>query len=155
MTQQITQIEDDALRMAISRALDAWRDEKRTGIAAAIIFNDTVVAIAENRVHQDQDPTHHAEIVALGKAAKVLSPEDLAQCTLISTLQPCEMCLSATRFAGIARIIFAARQGSVAGKYFVFPHLCIDDFCDASDPFTHIGGIRENEVIHLYIDGEE
>jgi tRNA(adenine34) deaminase len=154
-TADITDIEDRALRAAIGRALHAYEDTQRTGIAAAVIFNGTVVAIAENRVHQENDPTRHAEIVALGKAAGVLGPDRLGACTLISTLQPCEMCLAAIRFAGIGRIVFAARQEAVAAKYFVFPGLGIDDFCAAGDAFSYVGGVRENEVLHLYADGEE
>jgi tRNA(Arg) A34 adenosine deaminase TadA len=153
--EDLTPTEHLALDAAITRALSAWREHGRTGIAAAIVFRDTIVTTAENQVHQDHDPTQHAEIVAIAKAAEVLSPQELSTCTLISTLQPCEMCLSAIRFTGIGRIVFAARQGSVAAKYFVFPKLTIDDFHAAGTPFQYFGGIREDEVIHLYATGEE
>ena len=64
------------------------------------------------------------------------------------------MCLSAMRFSGIDRVIFAATKARVASKYFVFPHLELQDF-QRSGSFEAIGGICENRVLHLYADGAE
>lgn len=147
--------EKRVLDAAIRRAINAHRDTGRTGIVAAIIRDGQLIEMAENTVFQDCDPTRHAEIVVLGKAAAKLKTTDLSGCTLISTLQPCEMCLSAMRFSGIERVIFAARQENVAAKYFMFPKLSIDAFEAAGTAFTHIGGVCEQDVLHLYADGEE
>jgi tRNA(Arg) A34 adenosine deaminase TadA len=65
------------------------------------------------------------------------------------------MCLSAMRFAGITRVIYCAQQENVAEKYFVFPKLKISDFASAGASFTHIGGVEEAAVIHLYENGDE
>ncbi len=73
---------------------------------------------------------------------------------MISTLQPCEMCLSAMRFAGITRVVFSATQARVASKYFVFPHLRIEDF-QRGNTFVAIGGICEDRIVHLYATGKE
>ncbi len=154
--EDITEVEDKALRQAIARALDAHRSDGRTGIAAAIIHGDRVVVTAENEVDQYGDPTKHAEIVAINAASDKLGREALGDCVLVSTLQPCEMCLSAMRFAGIGRVIFAATKANVAAKYFVFPGFGIDDFQAASDStFTYAGGVHESDVLHLYADGTE
>lgn len=80
---------------------------------------------------------------------------DLSGCVMISTLQPCEMCLAAMRFAGIKRVIFGATQEKVAAKYFVFPYLSLADFQGAGTPFEAIGGQLEAELLPLYIDGQE
>jgi len=93
--------------------------------------------------------------VALSAATTQLGRKDLSDCTLISTLQPCEMCLAAMRFAGIRRVIYAATQANVAGKYFVFPRLRIEDFAGAGEGFHYVGGVMEAEVLHLYEDGTE
>ena len=155
-TENVTDAEDRALRAAIARALDAHRTSGRTGIAAAIIYREEIIETAENEVDQTDNPTQHAEIVAITAASRSLSREALAQCTLISTLQPCEMCLAAMRFSGIGRVVFAATQARVAAKYFVFPGFGIDDFASASDTaFSYAGGVRETDVLHLYADGEE
>lgn len=65
------------------------------------------------------------------------------------------MCLAAMRFAGIQRVIFAATQANVVGKYFVFPELGIEDFKDAGGDFSYVGGVMETDVLHLYTDGTE
>ncbi len=147
--------EAHVLQEAIRKATEAHRTTGRTGIVAAIMQDDALVEMAENAVFQECDPTRHAEMVAFGKAAARLGTTDLSGCTLISTLQPCEMCLAAMRFAGIERVIYAAEQANVAAKYFMFQGFTIDDFEAAGAEFTHIGGISEQDVLHLYVDGEE
>lgn len=155
-TEKLTEAEDRALRAAIAQALDAHRSSGRVGIAAGIIYRGEVVVTAENKVDQTDNPTQHAEIVAITAASDKLGTEALAECTLVSTLQPCEMCLAAMRFSGIGRVVFAATQAKVAPKYFMFPGLGIDDFASACDnAFSYAGGVGESDVLHLYIDGEE
>ncbi len=152
---RITKTEALALRQAIARALDAARSDNRNGIAAAIVCADQILEIAENEVNTFNDPTKHAEMVALAALSQREDRKDLGDCTLISTLQPCEMCLSAMRFAGIKRVIYAATQERVADKYFVFPKLRITDFQSAGEAFEQLGGIGEDEVLHLYATGKE
>ena len=94
-------------------------------------------------------------MVALSQATTLLGRKDLSDCTLISTLQPCEMCLAAMRFAGIRRVIYAATQANVAGKYFVFPGFGIQDFAGAGERFSYVGGVMEPDVLHLYAEGTE
>ncbi|MDO9639901.1 MAG: nucleoside deaminase [Pseudotabrizicola sp.] len=146
--------ETSALRDAIDRALAARHESGKAGIAAAVLHKGQTIATAENEVQLQSDPTRHAEMVAITRAAASLGSTDLSGCVMISTLQPCEMCLAALRFAGIRRVIFAATQDRVAAKYFVFPHLRISDF-QADGTFTAIGGIDEDRVLPLYETGEE
>ncbi|MCF7701609.1 nucleoside deaminase [Loktanella sp. M215] len=151
----LTPTEEAAVRGVVARALDASHDADRTGIAAAIVSGDSIVEIAENEVNLQGDPTQHAEMVLISRVTQSMNRKQLSVCTLISSLQPCEMCLSAMRFAGITRVIFCARQANVAGKYFVFPRLTIDAFQEAGEQFTFIGGVLEEEVVHLYATGDE
>ncbi|RYE40104.1 MAG: hypothetical protein EOP21_09895, partial [Hyphomicrobiales bacterium] len=155
MTQAIvpTDVERAAMREAVDRALTAARQSGKAGIAAAVMQGDATIATAENEVHLQSDPTAHAEMVAIQRAAAALGRTDLKGCTIISTLQPCEMCLAALRFAGIDRIIFAATQARVAPKYFMFGHLRIEDFQNGD--FAFIGGLEEDRVLHLYETGKE
>lgn len=151
---RITANEHTAVINAIARAVTARNETGKTGIAATVLQHGRIISEAENEVQLQSDPTCHAEMVAIHRAAQSLDTTDLAGCVLISTLQPCEMCLSAMRFAGIDRVIFAATKAHVAPKYFVFPHLEIADFQRDGD-FDAIGGICENCVLHLYADGAE
>jgi tRNA(adenine34) deaminase len=150
----VSAAERAGLEDAIARALTARDETGKAGIAASVLREGRSIATGENEVHLQSDPTSHAEMVAITRAARVLDTTDLSDCVMISTLQPCEMCLSAMRFAGIRRVIFAATQGRVAAKYFVFPHLRIEDFQRGND-FVAIGGIFEDRILHLYATGEE
>lgn len=147
-----TDAETAIIDRLIDRALNAAEDGGKAGISAAVMRGDTLLAIAENEVHLHHDPTRHAEIVAMSRATRALSDPDLTGCTLLTTLQPCEMCLAAMRFAGIDRVIFAATKPNVVlSKYFAFPDLELSDF-DRADhqTFCAIGGLREDRIVHLY-----
>jgi tRNA(adenine34) deaminase len=153
--EELSKGERRALSGAIDRALRAKDESGKAGIAASIIRDEIEVGVGENEVRLQSDPTKHAEMVALTAAAHKLGTTDLSDCVMISTLQPCEMCLSAMRFAGIKRVVFAATQANVAAKYFVFPGLTLNDFRDAGEPFEAIGGQMEDRVIDLYKDGDD
>lgn len=148
-----TEHERTAMRDAIDRALRATTQSGKAGIAATVMRDGQIVATGENEVQLQSDPTKHAEMVAITRATATLDQTDLSGCTIISTLQPCEMCLAAIRFAGISRIVFAARQASVPRKYFAFPHLKIEDFQNGE--FDFVGGVDEARVLHLYENGDE
>lgn len=145
-----------AMAEAIARARAIAERGEGVGIVAAVLAGDRVLAWGENRVHDWSDPTKHAEMVALSAVTQGMDRTDLKGATVISTLQPCEMCLAALRFAGVDRILYAATQGRVHPKYFMFGGLTIEDFQAASaEPFTALGGVLEEEVIDLYADGQE
>jgi tRNA(Arg) A34 adenosine deaminase TadA len=152
---RVSPTEREAVQSVVNRALSASHDEKRCGIAAAIVSGNRILEIAENEVNAYGDPTKHAEMVVIAAVTQRLDRKELSDCTLISSLQPCEMCLSAMRFAGIRRVIYCAQQQNVATKYFVFPQFRIEDFERAGEAFEHIGGVLEDAVIHLYESGDE
>lgn len=141
----------------IDRALSEAKTPGKAGIAAAVMRGDALIARGLNEVHLKQDPTRHAEIVALSAATRALDDPDLTGCTLLTTLQPCEMCLAAMRFAGIDRVLYAAgRPGVLTSKYFAFPGLGLAEF-HAADPqgFTAIGGIGAERIAHVYAQGAD
>jgi tRNA(adenine34) deaminase len=151
---ECTDDERAAISDAAGRAIEASGQAGKSGIAAAVLKDGKVLSQGENEVHLENDPTRHAEMVAIASAAQALGSTDLSGCVLISTLQPCEMCLAAMRFAGVRRVVFSARQENVAEKYFVFGHLKIGDFARGGD-FDYVGGVEEDRVLHLYVDGQE
>jgi tRNA(adenine34) deaminase len=77
-------------------------------IGAVILFDGRIIAQGQNRVLRDNDPTAHAEVVALRAAAHAMGNYRLMGCTLVSTLEPCAMCAGAMIHARIARLVFAA-----------------------------------------------
>lgn len=72
---------------------------------AVIVKNSTVVGVGNNQVLKNNDPTAHAEIIAIRNACKNLNTYDLSDCELYTSCYPCPMCLSAIIWANI-RIVY-------------------------------------------------
>jgi tRNA(adenine34) deaminase len=85
----------------------ATRGEVPVG-AVVVGKSGEVLAAAGNRTMEDQDPTAHAELLAIRAAAKALGSERLTDCDLYVTLEPCAMCAAAISLARIRRVYFAA-----------------------------------------------
>jgi tRNA(adenine34) deaminase len=77
-------------------------------VGAVIVRGDAAIAKAANRTVRDQDPTAHAELLAIREAARVLGDWRLTGCTLYVTLEPCAMCAGAIVLARIDRVAFGA-----------------------------------------------
>ena len=89
-------------------------------IGAVVVHEGDVVAVAGNRREQDQDPTAHAEILALRQAGLTLGSWRLTECTLYVTLEPCPMCIGACVNARLGRLVYACRDpkaGAAASLY--------------------------------------
>ncbi len=92
-------------------ALDAARAAAAMGevpIGAVIVKDGVILAEAHNSPRADHDPTAHAEILAIRRAAQALGDERLTGCELWVTLEPCAMCAGAIAHARIARLYYAA-----------------------------------------------
>src|SRR5699024_4386899 len=79
-----------------------------------------VLAAAGNRREADEDPTAHAEILALREAARVRGRWNLSGCTLVVTLEPCTMCAGAIVLARIERLVVGApdsKTGAAGSLY--------------------------------------
>ena len=82
---------------------------KGGGPFGAVITKDgTVISECYNRVVLNNDPTAHAEILAIREAAGVTGSFDLHECTLYTTCEPCPMCLGAIYWSGIRKVVYAA-----------------------------------------------
>ncbi|MGA7109541.1 MAG: tRNA adenosine(34) deaminase TadA [Terracidiphilus sp.] len=97
----------DAMQAALAEARLA-AEAGEVPIGAVVVHEDTILAQGQNRVLRDNDPTAHAEIVALRDAAKALGNYRLNGCTLYVTLEPCAMCAGAMIHARLDRLVFAA-----------------------------------------------
>jgi tRNA(adenine34) deaminase len=77
-------------------------------IGAVVVHEDIVVGTGHNARELDQDPTAHAELIALREAAKTLGRWRLTGCALYVTLEPCAMCAGAAVLARVELVVFAA-----------------------------------------------
>src|SRR5262245_6799566 len=94
----------------MARAIQLSIDGVRSGLGgpfgAVIVKGGKIVAESENRVTSTNDPTAHAEVLAIRKACEVLGHFELPDCELYTSCEPCPMCLGAIYWARLARIYF-------------------------------------------------
>jgi tRNA(Arg) A34 adenosine deaminase TadA len=134
------------------RALDLASEAAAAGevpVGAVVTCRDEFVAEAGNRMRGSNDPTAHAEMVAIRAAAEKLGSSRLDDCTLWVTLEPCAMCAAAIAIARLAELRYGAEDrkgGAVVNGPRIF-----------SQPTCHhrpdvLGGIGEGESAALLRD---
>jgi len=89
-------------------------------IGAVVVFNDEIIGRGHNLRETSNDPTTHAEMVAIREAAAAIGHWRLLETTLYVTLEPCVMCMGAIILARIPRLVYACRDpraGAVGSIY--------------------------------------
>ena len=110
------------------RALELARRAGRRGevpIGALLVVDGKAVADGYNLTRTNADPTAHAEIVALQRAARKIGNERFIGATMYATLEPCAMCAGALIQARVARLVYAAsdpKAGACGSALTVIPH---------------------------------
>lgn len=92
-------------------ALKLAREAQMAGevpVGAVVVCKERIIACARNERETSGDPTAHAEVLALRRAAEALGTRRLEGCTLYVTLEPCPMCAGAIVMAGIDAVFFGA-----------------------------------------------
>jgi tRNA(Arg) A34 adenosine deaminase TadA len=101
------------MRLALRLALDSV--EAGGGpFGAVVVRGSQIVGRGRNRVTSTQDPTAHAEVVALRDAAGRLRTHDLAGCQLYTSCEPCPMCYGAALWSRVERVVFAGTREDAA-----------------------------------------
>lgn len=95
------------MRAALDEAAIA-ADSKEVPVGAVVVQSGEIIARGRNRTLADNDPTAHAEVVAVRAAAIAMENHRLPGSTLFVTLEPCPMCVGAMLQARVARVVFAA-----------------------------------------------
>jgi guanine deaminase len=106
------------MRRAIALALENVRLGHGGPFAALVAKDGRVIAEGANSVTSTNDPTAHAEIVAIREACRVLKNFQLAECDLYTTCEPCPMCLGAIYWARPARVFYAGVAADAADAGF-------------------------------------
>jgi guanine deaminase len=126
-------------------AIDLSRDNIRTGkggpFAAVIVKNGIVIARGTNLVTSTNDPTAHAEIVAIREACRSIGSFQLDECEVYTSCEPCPMCLGALYWARPKAIYFANTRDDAAAIGF-------DDRA-IYDEFTRTHGERKIPMVQL------
>ena len=130
--------DENRMKIALQEAQKAF-DEGEVPVGAVVVKNDQIVACAHNLCMQRNDPSLHAELLAMREAYRTLG--SLSACTLYVTLEPCAMCAGAAIRFRLPRLVFGTFDQNAG---------CCGSKIDLTDHwFEHsvetIGGVLENE----------
>jgi len=154
---------DDYMDMAIEEAIKS-RLLKDYGIGCVIVRNGEVIARAGNRIRTEMDPSSHTEIVAMRMACRDLQSRYLQDCTLYSTHAPCAMCLGASVWAKIDKIVYGVSQQDITeygNKYgndkfkwrgtMIEPTELYDKYLQSAHPgMLIVPGVKRDECMELF-----
>ncbi len=132
-----------AIELAVQNAVAGGRP-----FGAVVALDGEIVGEGVNRYVADDDPTAHAEIVALRAASRARSSADLTGATLAASTEPCVMCQAAALLAGVTRVVFATSELEAAMRGYDARAL----LADLGRPFPERQVMR---VEKLAADGEE
>src|SRR5262249_15101349 len=96
---KIVMTEQAFMQRAVALALEKMRANSGGPFGAVIVRNNTIISEGWNEVTSSNDPTAHAEIVAIRRAFAVLGAFDLPDCDIYTSCEPCPMCLGAIYWA--------------------------------------------------------
>jgi tRNA(adenine34) deaminase len=131
---------------ALAEARSAVARGERPHAAVAVV-DEAMVARAHDRVHESDDPTAHAVVLALREAARRVGKERLREATIFCTMEPCPMCVGAMLASDIEELVFAVpnREAGAAGTL-----VQLADHPAMRRRIRVVSGIRAGEVEELY-----
>ena len=134
-------IDEDFMREALTEA-EAARENGEVPVGAIIVLAGNVIARGRNAMIGANDPTAHAEIIALRKAANAIGNYRLVGATMYSTIEPCAMCAGALVHARVERLVFGANDPKAGA---VETHFGICNASFLNHQVSVEGGILEDE----------
>jgi guanine deaminase len=107
--------EERFMQEAVKLGLDGMRNSEGGPFGCVIVKDDEIIGRGSNRVIVENDPTAHAEIVAIRVACKNLQNFQLSDCEIYATSEPCPMCMGAIYWARPKKIFYANTYKDAAG----------------------------------------
>ena len=102
------------MKKAVEEALEGIRKKEGGPFGAVVVKDGVVIAVGNNKVIVTNDPTAHAEIVAIRRATEILGRFDLSDCEIYTTCEPCPMCYSAIHWAKIPLMYYGVTRKDAA-----------------------------------------
>jgi tRNA(Arg) A34 adenosine deaminase TadA len=137
------------LERAIEIARTSMQENKGGPFGCVIVKDDEIIGEGYNMVTTDNDPTAHAEIVAIRNACKKLNTFQLTGCDIYASCEPCPMCLGAIYWARVSKVIYAnTRHDAAAVEFdddFIYKEISAD-INKRRIPFIHYPHPKAKEV---------
>ncbi|KAA5837338.1 nucleoside deaminase [Saccharopolyspora hirsuta] len=120
---------------------------------ALIVRDGEIIATGTNKVTVDLDPTAHAEVTAIRNACRALGTFKLDGCVLVTSCEPCPMCLASALWARVDRVLFAADRNDAAEAGFddrAFYDVFEDPRTESPTPVTRVKVPNRNEAFNAW-----
>lgn len=130
--------EIEFVRVALEEARAAY-DEGEYPVGAVIVRDGEIVSRGRNRARSLNDPSAHAEILAIREACAELSTLKLSDCTLVTTMYPCPMCEAVIREVALPKVVYGAR-----------PYHWVREVKFANAVFEPVGPVLNTECRKLF-----
>ncbi|XWW44871.1 nucleoside deaminase [Fibrella sp. USSR17] len=140
----ISEQDEQFLRRAIALARQGMTTGRGGPFGAVVVKDGEVIGESSNCVTSTNDPTAHAEVMAIRAACKKLGTFQLDGCTLFTSCEPCPMCLGAIYWARPERVVYAAQHTDAAVAGF-------DDsfiYAELAKPYSHRSILTEQALQH-------
>jgi len=113
---------------------------------AVVVKDGKLIASTHNTVWHDTDPTAHAEVNAIRRAAKAIPSIDLSGTVMYTTCEPCPMCLSAIHWAKIDRVVYGATIADAAGAGFNELHVDAEQLAKLGGSKLRVERLKSDSV---------
>jgi guanine deaminase len=154
----MTKDEEKFLQRAIELSRQGMQNRKGGPFGCVIVKDGKIIGEGSNEVLISNDPTAHAEVVAIRQACKHLGNFQLTDCDVYSSCEPCPMCLGAIYWARPRRVIFANTKGDAAAinfdDQFIYDEI-EKEAIQRAIPFIHRPHQAALDVFKEWMDMEE
>lgn len=138
------------MKIAKKNAENGIKNKDGGPFGAVILDKDgNIIANGNNKVLKTNDPTAHAEVVAIRKACKKLNTYDLSDCTLYTSCEPCPMCLSAIIWANIKDVYYGCTKED-AGNIGFRDDVIYDYLKGKNRDLIHLNCLDREECIKIF-----
>ena len=145
MNQSMNMLHEKWMRQALKEANKALQDEE-VPVGAVIVYENKVIGRGFNQVELLQDPTAHAEMIALTAATNAIGKKWLNEATMYVTIEPCTMCAGAMILARLKRLVYGAPEIKTGAHSSIYNLL---DDPRINHRIEVIPGILDSECGHL------
>ena len=146
------------MQEAINIALRGMNKNEGGPFGCVIVKNGEIIGRGNNKVTSTNDPTAHAEVIAIREACQKLGSFQLEGCSIYTTCEPCPMCLGAIYWARPDKIYFAANKQDAANSgfddAFIYDEIELS-FDKRTIPFEQISRRKANEIFKLWDEKED